>query len=93
MLLSWAGVSYWHHYAANAADAAFIDQPLVCHCHAVQEWVEASPPRMHVPIMAHVAENIIMAEPQKKPATVDDDTAGATEGVRKGGGGVRAEPC
>lgn len=34
-----------------------------------------SPDRMHVPITAQVPENIIMAEPQKKPATVDVDTA------------------
>jgi hypothetical protein len=32
---------------------------------------------MDVPMMAVVAENIIMAEPQKKPATVDEDTAAA----------------
>lgn len=65
---------------------------LVCHCHAV-EGIEASPPRMHVPIMAHVAENIIMAEPQKKPATVDDDTAVAEARTTRGEGGFRAELC
>jgi hypothetical protein len=37
----------------------------------------SSPARIDVPMMAVVAENIIMAEPQKKPATVDEDTAAA----------------
>lgn len=48
---------------------------------------EHSPPRMHVPITAQVALNIIMAEPQKKAATVDEDTA-ATGGEGPAQGSV-----
>jgi hypothetical protein len=33
---------------------------------------------MHVPVTAQVAENIIIAEPQKNAATVDEDTAAPT---------------
>lgn len=49
-----------------------------------------SPARMHVPITAHVPENIIMADPQKKPATDEDMTA---EGRQQGGQEVTTVQC